>query len=137
MSAMNTRLLQHFARLEHILLKSPAVRSYQVTYSVVTQYSGQMRVRADLIDGGLFEVFEHVTINPNGTLHLNKYRYHWQDAAGSLVRRWDTAAHHLHLPHAPHHVHLPDGTVEAVAKPLDVAAVITQIEARLHTGGLL
>jgi hypothetical protein len=103
----------------------------------MTQYSGQMRVRAVLIDGGLLEVFEYVTVNPGGTLIVNKYRYHWQDAAGNLVCRWDTAAHHWQLPHAPHHVHLPDGTVEGVASPPDVAVVITQIEARLHTGGHL
>jgi hypothetical protein len=106
-------------------------------YLAMTQYSGQMRVRAVLIDGGLLEVFEYVTVNPGGMLVINKDRYHWQDAAGNLVRRWDTAAHHLHLPHAPHHVHLSDGSVEGVAKPPDIAAVITQIETHLRAGGLL
>ncbi len=134
---MSTPLLHQFSRLERLFLKSLAVRNYRVTYSAVTQFGGQMRVRADLIDGGLLEVFEYVTINPGGTLVVNKYHYHWQDATGNLVRRWDTAAHHLHLPHAPHHVHLPDGTIEGVARPPDVATVIAQIEAHLRAGGHL
>lgn len=134
---MNIRLLHRFDRLERVLCQSPAVRNYRTTYSAVTPFGGQIRMRADLVDGGLLEVFEHVTVNPDGTLRLNKYRYHWQDAAGNLVRRWDTAAHHLQLPHAPHHVHLADGGLEGIAKPPDIAAVVAQIEAQICIGGLL
>lgn len=133
---MNMRLLHRFDRLERVLCQSLAVRNYRTIYSAVTQFGGQIRVRADLIDGGLLEVFEHITVNPDGTLRLNKYRYHWQDAAGNLVRRWDTAAHHLHLPNAPHHVHLADGDIEGITKPPDIAAVIAQIEAHFSIGGL-
>ena len=132
---MNIRLRHRFDRLEHVLCQSPAVRNYRTTYSAVTQFGGQIRVRADLVDGGLLEVFEYVTVNVDGTLLLNKYRYHWQDAAGNLVRRLDTAAHHLHLPHAPHHVHLSDGDIEGIAKPPDVAEIMSQIEAQMRSGG--
>ena len=131
MTTINTRIHYRFERLEHTFCSSPAVQEYRVIYSVVTQYAGQMRVRATLVDGGLFEIFEHLTKDPDDRILVDKYRYHWQGAAGNLVRRWDTAAHHAHLPHAPHHVHLPDGHVEGVARPPDLAAVRAQIEAQL------
>jgi hypothetical protein len=133
---MNTLLLQRFDRLEHVLCESPAVRYYHITYSAVTQFSGQIRVRASLVDGGLLEVFEYVTVSADGTLHLKKYRYHWQDAGGNLIRRWDTAAHHRYLPHAPHHVHLSESNIEGVAKPPDVSAVIALVEAHVRVKDL-
>ena len=36
-----------------------------------------------------------------------KYSFHWQDKDKSLIRRWDNAEHHKHLPTFPFHVHTP------------------------------
>lgn len=36
---------------------------------------------------------------------VSKYSFHWQNAAGSLHKRWDNAPHHQHVPTQPHHVH--------------------------------
>ncbi|MEE8392021.1 MAG: DUF6516 family protein [Anaerolineae bacterium] len=96
--------------------------------STFWSYAG---ARIRLVDGGLLELFERVTADPDGTLTIKKYRYHWQDANDKVIRRWDNAAHHQHLPYTPHHVHLPDGSVEGVADPPDALEVLDQIEAKL------
>lgn len=129
---MNPHIQHHFEKLEQELCSASAVQQYRVVQQEVAQHSGHTRVRVRLIDGGLFELFERVTADPDGTLTIDKYRYHWQDANGKVIRRWDNAAHHQHLPYAPHHVHLPDGSVEGVADPPDAIKVLDRIETRFR-----
>lgn len=51
----------------------------------------------------------------NSSLHIKdylfidgkrKYSYHWQDANGQLIIRWDNSPHHKELSTFPHHRHL-------------------------------
>ena len=128
---MNPQIQRRFERLETKLRNTSAVQQYHLLQRDVAQYSGQVRARATLADGGLVELFEHAAVNPNGEIEISKYRYHWQDASGNVIRRWDNAMHHPGLPHAPHHVHMPDGSVEGVAEPPDAMAVLAHIEAEL------
>ncbi len=37
---------------------------------------------------------------------LFDYSYHWQSADGSLIIRWDNAAHYPSIPTHPHHKHV-------------------------------
>jgi hypothetical protein len=66
-------------------------------------------------------------INAAPAFTRRKYRFHLQDAAHHLVRRWDDAPHHPHLPTFPHHCHLPDGSVIA-APPMDLFVVLVAIQ---------
>jgi len=54
---------------------------------------GLFRYRITFHDGSLMEMFERFQI-VNEKLLVTKYRFHWQDAAGRLLKRWDNAAHH-------------------------------------------
>jgi hypothetical protein len=132
---MNPGIRYHFERLEQELCNSPAVREYHILMQEVAQHSGQVRVRINLVDGGLLELFEYVTAGLDGVLAVTKYRYHWQDQEGNVVQRWDNAVHHPRLPHAPHHVHQSNGGVKGVPKPPDVARILAQIEKRFSAGG--
>ncbi len=132
---MNTGIGHHFERLEQELCNSPAVREYHILIREVAQHSGQMRVRVNLVDGGLLELFEYVTAGPDGVLAVSKYRYHWQDPEGSVVQRWDDAAHHPLLPHAPHHIHQSDGSVQGIPQQPDVARILARIESCISAGG--
>jgi len=127
---MNLLIENRFDQLEEKLLESAMVKSYKVLRREVSLRSGQCRIRAELRDGGLLEMFEYVQVTSKGEIITRKYRYHWQDAEGRIMRRWDNAAHYSDLPYAPHHVHLPDGFVEGVAEPPDGLQVLTQIEAQ-------
>ena len=131
---MNSEIAARFNRLEQRLLESDAVSSYTVVRREVTPTDGKVRVRAQLRDGGLIELFEYVALDVGGQVARLKYAYHWQNANGLLVRRWDAVPHHPQLPYAPHHIHLPDGSVEGMAEPPDAIEVLAQIEANLRHG---
>ena len=72
---------------------------------------GLFRYRVTFDDGSLLEMFERFQV-VNGQLLVTKYRFHWQDAAGRLLKRWDNAAHPPQVSTHPHHVH--DGREENV-----------------------
>jgi hypothetical protein len=127
---MNPLIENRFDQLEERLLESMVVKSYDILRREVSLRSGQFRVRAELRDGGLLEMFEYVQVTSEGEIVARKYRYHWQDAEGKILRRWDNATHYPDLPHAPHHVHLPDGSVEGVAELPDGLQVLIQVEAQ-------
>ena len=42
-----------------------------------------------------------------------KYSYHWQDANGSLILRWDNSPHHKEISTFPHHKHFEEKITES------------------------
>jgi len=42
-----------------------------------------------------------------------KYSYHWQDAEGNLISRWDNSPHHSEISTYPHHRHTSNGITES------------------------
>jgi hypothetical protein len=87
---------------------------------------GLFRYRVTFQDGSLLEMFERFQI-VNGKPLVAKYRFHWQDAAGRLLKRWDNAGHHPQVSTHPHHVH--DGSEENVNsyEPLSAEQVLEMI----------
>jgi len=127
---MNVEISEHFDAIESRLIISPAVVEFDILSREIIPDDGKIRIRATLVDGGLVELFEYVV--PVGErLELRQYRFHWQDAEGSLLRRWDNAPHYPDLPNAPHHVHLADGSVKPVPNPPDALSVIEVMETNL------
>ncbi len=54
-----------------------------------------------------------------------KYSYHWQDANGKLITRWDNSPHHKEISTFPHHKHLLNDVVESKERIIkDVLKVI-------------
>ena len=43
-----------------------------------------------------------------------KYAYHWTDAAGNLICRWDNASHWQSISTFPHHKHIGHDVVESI-----------------------
>jgi hypothetical protein len=107
---MNTAIIEHFDRIEAVLIDSPGVLAYQITRREVGPSDGKLRVRATFIDGSNAEFFQLV-IQANDGILAKKYSYHWQNANAMLRQRWDNAPHHLSLANPPHHIHLSDGQV--------------------------
>ena len=73
---MNPYIQDYFDQIERVIFSSTAVQECHVLRMIVTQYAGQIRLRAILIDGSLLEVFEHVNTTGEDLLIVNKYRYH-------------------------------------------------------------
>jgi hypothetical protein len=56
------------------------------------------------------------------------YAYHYQDALGLLIFRYDDTAHHPALESYPHHKHVRSETTVIPAEPPQLRAVLQEIE---------
>mgnify|MGYP001134823819 CR=1 FL=1 len=124
---MNVLIAQYFDDIEARLIASPAIASYHVLRREVALSDGKLRVKATLSNGGTVELFEYVT-EAAGQIMTRKYSFHWQNAQGNLVRRWDNAPHHKELANAPYHSHAADGAVQGTLGAMDMLKVIDEIE---------
>ena len=71
-----------------------------------------------LINDDLLELTEHVEVQA-GEIVVTKYRQHWQNQEGVLIKRWDNAPHYSQVASFPHHLH--DGSEDngVVHPPVD------------------
>lgn len=72
---------------------------------------GFYRYRIFFCNGSLLELAERL-VEENGTLKTTKYRFHWQNREGQLIKRWDNARHHPGIDTFPYHLH--DGSEDNV-----------------------
>ncbi|CAK0740829.1 conserved hypothetical protein [Gammaproteobacteria bacterium] len=128
---MNPLLDEYFNSVEASLIESSIVRSYTIICREISLVDGKMRVKAVLEDNFLLEFFLYL-VDKNEHIEQSKYSFHWQNAQGGLIKRWDNAPHHPSLKNAPHHTHIGDDHVEASLDVPDVFFVIEQIEADLN-----
>jgi hypothetical protein len=87
-----------------LIVANPQVTDWKMLREEAQDDLGLFRCRITLRDGSLLELFERFQV-VGEKLQITKYRFHWQDAAGRLVKRWDNAAHHPEISTHPHHVH--------------------------------
>lgn len=120
---MNVVIAQYFDQIEERLISSGAVSSYRVLRREVAPSDGKLRIKVLLSDGGAAELFEYVT-EAEGRVTTRRYSFHWQDAQGKLVRRWDNAPHHKERDHS----HQADGTVRGIASAMNMLEAIEEIE---------
>ena len=66
---------------------------------------------------------------PDGQVGVVTYSYHWADAAGQLIRRWDNTPHFPDLRGAPHHVHDGASSTVAPGHPVSLSDVLDEIAA--------
>ncbi len=85
------------------------------------------RLRAHLADGSLLEMMERLTELKTGGTDTTKYSFHWQDAEGKLIKRWDNAPHFPDVPTYPFHVHLGEERVES-SHPQTGFAILERID---------
>ncbi len=62
---------------------------------------------------------------------MRKYSFHWQDADGELICRWDNVRHHMDLPNAPHHLHPKEGPPQSVFGVPNAMTILPTIEERV------
>ncbi|MBI2502944.1 MAG: hypothetical protein HYW07_06885 [Candidatus Latescibacteria bacterium] len=124
---MNLAIRQYFDAIETCLIESPVIVSYRILSQEVTPVDGKLRIKAETSNGGQAEFFVYVAESA-GDIHTLKYSFHWQDAQGQLIRRWDNAPHFPDLLNTPHHVHEADGTVSELAHIPEFSLVIEEME---------
>ena len=110
------------------LLTDPVVSDFGAILERATLIDGHLRVRLTLIDGSLLEFSEYVQRSLDGQINVVTYSYHWSDAGGNLILRWDNTPHFSGLPGFPHHIH--DGRADTVSpgQPVSIFTVLDEIE---------
>ena len=90
------------------------------------------RYRLKMNDGSIVELTERI-VEEGGRLRMTKYRFHWQDRFGNLVKRWDNAPHHPEIETFPNHLH--DGNENNVKKHQHCSALdmLTQVTERIQS----
>jgi len=120
---------EYLRQIDELLSSSPSVSHVEVVRRSIryTDFEKILnyRYRVTLTNGGFIEMTERV-LEMQGTLEVTKYRHHWQDGNGLLIKRWDNAPHHPAIETFPHHLH--DGTEERVVSH----PAITGFEALQH-----
>lgn len=105
-------IADYFDFLEGLARNEPFAREVEVLKRGASAESGYIRMVVTFTDGSQLHAFEHV----DADLDRNDYSYHWQDEAGELRIRWDSAPHHEEVDTFPHHVHRGD-SVEPSEEP--------------------
>jgi hypothetical protein len=111
------------------LLNDPLIAHIQVIRERATAGDAHLRAHLTLADGSWLEFSEYARQMPDGQVRIVTYSYHWAEADGKLIRRWDNTPHFPDLPGAPHHVH--DGASGTIAPghPVSLFDVLDEIAA--------
>ena len=82
------------------------------------------------VNDDLLELTERVEVQA-GEIVVIKYRHHWQNQEGVLIKRWDNAPHYPQIASFPHHLH--DGLEDNVVAhpPVDALQVLRLVFAML------
>ncbi|MEK7415247.1 MAG: DUF6516 family protein [Planctomycetota bacterium] len=114
------------------LLTDPIVSAFHILRERVTLADGHLRARLTLSDDSLLEFSEYVQVSPDGQVNVVTYSYHWTEAEGNLIRRWDNTPHFPTLPDFPHHVHdRAEDNVHA-GQPMSIFFVLDEIAQHLR-----
>jgi uncharacterized protein DUF6516 len=101
---------------DHVLLTalgSPKVKRVEQVRREhdATGRIGFMLYRLTLINYDLLELTERVEVQA-GEIVVTKYRQHWQNQEGAMLKRWDNFPHYPQIASFPHHLH--DGAEDNV-----------------------
>ncbi len=119
---------RYFDEIKLRLVLDPTVESFEVISEKIKEKEGYLRVTLKLSGDSVVHCFEYVL--SDGSIGISKYSFHWHDAAGNLICRWDNAPHHPELDNFPHHVHTKD-TVSA-SSGMDFRKVLGEVKAALE-----
>ena len=113
----------YFAQLEAIVDACGSIRTSVINKDKRSDYVGYFKADLYFFDGSLLHVREFV-FTRSGVVK-DTYAYHFQDAEGKLLLRYDNTRHFPELPDYPHHKHLPDRAV-STPEP-DLQTVIDEV----------
>jgi hypothetical protein len=67
-------------------------------------------------------------IEASDKINKHMYSYHYQEADGALIFRYDDTPHHEGLPGFPHHKHSRNETNVVAADPPELIDVLNEIQ---------
>ncbi len=98
-------------RTLNLLQNSPVVKDFQVLDYRAGRDFQYFKIVASIKDDSKLYIREYQSMSE---FH---YSYHWQEADGKLISRWDNAPHHSEISTYPHHRHTRDHNVEPFEDP--------------------
>ena len=105
------------------LLTSPVITDVRVLQEQALGDVGYFRVRSKLANADELMFMERFRWK-NGAIAVEKYSFHWQNAEGKLIRRWDNAPHHPEISSFPHHLHDAEESNIRPSGPVDVFEIL-------------
>jgi len=117
----------YFDILQRVLRECGYIQSSRVTTDKRSDYVGFFKADIYFTDGSVLFVREFVFTKIEPVKDM--YAYHYQDAQGQMIFRYDNTRHFPQFPTFPHHKHLADEAI--AAQEMDLQRVIDEIEARL------
>ncbi len=103
-----------------------AISSFKVLRRETGEDDGYIRIKCKLTNNDILEFAEYVQVRKD-KIYLETYSFHWQDAKGNLIKRWDNVPHHKKLDTFPHHIHLlKSRTINS--NPMTLKNVLREIE---------
>lgn len=105
---------------------SPIVRSSNIRVDKRTNRSGL--IRGDLFLGDGSRLYFRELVNIEDQVVRLMYSYHYQDAAGQLIFRYDDTPHHTEFDGFPHHKHVGQEGNVAASEPPTLPGVLGEIE---------
>lgn len=121
-------ILAYFETVRALLVATPFVRTFSLETDQRSDSIGFLRGDLTFLDDSHLHFREYVRQADDASPERYMYAYHYQQAEGQLVFRYDNTAHHLDLPTAPHHKHLAHPARVVPATPPNLETVLREIE---------
>jgi len=108
---------QYLRELDELISASPEVIDVEIIrrsiWDTELEKIALYLYRLQMSDRSLLELTERL-VEERGILSIKKYRHHWQNHDGQVIKRWDNAPHHPEIDTFPHHLH--DGSESNVIR---------------------
>jgi hypothetical protein len=114
---MNT-VEEYFDQVRKLIQGTINARIERYEEHILSATRGNLRIRLRFSDNALLEISE-AFILAGGELHWLSYRYHYQDALGTLVFRYDNAPHHPEVVTYPDHKHQREQILASSHPPIE------------------
>lgn len=116
---------RHIQRYVDTVLSLRGVFIEQLRWKISTQ-GGRIAARLRFWDNSLLEFKEVIVPELQLIVNREDYAFHYQDANGQIIFRYDNTPHHPEISSHPNHKHLAD-RIEATAAP-DLTDVLREID---------
>jgi hypothetical protein len=123
---MSSLIEDYMQALLNTAAHSPIVRASNIQLDKRTNRSGLIRGDLFLGDGSRLYFRELVSVEDQVVRFM--YSYHYQDASGQLVFRYDDTPHHTEIDSFPHHKHIGQEGDVFSSDPPTLPGVLGEIE---------
>lgn len=118
--------------LKERLLVDPQVASFRVVKERIAGSDGYLRGQITFTNSTRLEFAEYIRRNQHEVIEVITYSYHWADASGVCIQRWDNTPHFPGLANFPHHIHIGSEEAPQPGKPVTLQLVLAEIFTRIN-----